>query len=172
MAIMEGISAVSTAIGIAKTLRDVDKTYDAATYKAQIAEILNALTDAKLALAEAKDEIAEQAREIDKLKASFELQSKLVKGDDNYNYMADENDNPVGFPVCPKCEGEGKIVQTKQHGGYFTSRCPRCSQEYKPATCYLAASDGGPRTLAEKVAQKRAAENARVNAMMKRNRVF
>ncbi len=172
MAIMESISAISTALGIAKTLRDIDKNYDAASYKAQMADIVNALTDAKLALAEAREVIAEQCKDIDKLRASFELQSKLVKGDDNYDYLADEQGNPTGFPICPKCEGEGKIVQTKRQGGHLNARCPTCSQEYNPVTCYLSSSESGARTLAEEVSRRRAAETAKTTAMLRNSRTF
>lgn len=50
MDIVGGLAAASQALGIAKALRGIEKDYDAATYRAQIAELIDALTDAKLAL--------------------------------------------------------------------------------------------------------------------------
>ena len=137
MAIIEGISAVSTALGIAKTLRDIDKNYDAVTYKAQMADLVGALTDAKLALADAKEQIAEQAKEISGLKASFEAKCSVVKGHGDYHYISDDQGNPLGYPICPKCEITGMIVQLKEWERSGNGQCPHCSKIFNPVVCYL-----------------------------------
>lgn len=143
MDIVSGIGAVTSALGIAKTLRGIEKTYDEATYKAQVAELINALTDAKLAMAEAKEDLAGKDKEIERLKASFEAKAALVSGEGGYSYMADDKGGPIGYPVCPKCEQvNGRIIQTKEHENSGKSRCPACSDIYTPVVCYLPQGSG------------------------------
>ena len=143
MDIISGISAVNSAIGIAKALRGIEKTYDEATAKAQLADLISSLTDAKLAMAEAKENLAAKDKEIERLKASFEDKTALVKGDGGYSYLADEARKPVGYPACPKCEQvDGRVVQTKEHETSGKSRCPACSAVYSPVVCYLPEESG------------------------------
>jgi hypothetical protein len=138
MDVISGISAATQAIGIAKTLRSIEKNYDQATYMAQIADLINALTDAKLALSDAKDGLAERDKEIDRLRASFEVKATLVEGDGGYNYLPDSNAKAIGYPVCPKCEQlHGRIIQIKEHEYSGKARCPVCSEIYVPVVCYL-----------------------------------
>ncbi|MES2158181.1 MAG: hypothetical protein V4512_10275 [Pseudomonadota bacterium] len=143
MDIVSGIGAVTSALGIAKTLRGIEKTYDEATYKAQVADLINALTDAKLAMADAKESLAEKDKEIERLRASFESKARLVLGDGGYSYLTDEQSNPLGYPVCPKCEQvNGRIIQTKEHESSGKARCPACSDVYTPVICYLPKGSG------------------------------
>lgn len=143
MDIASGIAAVTQGLGIAKALRGIEKSYDEATYKAKVAEVIEALTDAKLALAEAKEGMAEKDREIERLKAAFESKAALVGGHGGYSYMTDEGGNPLGYPVCPKCEQvNGRIIQTKEHEHSRKSRCPACGDQYTPVACYLPQGSG------------------------------
>ncbi|MEQ1868006.1 MAG: hypothetical protein ABL996_25580 [Micropepsaceae bacterium] len=143
MDIVSGIGAVTSALSIAKTLRGIEKTYDEATYKAQLADLINSLTDAKLAMADAKESLVEKDKEIERLKASFESKSTLVPGDGGYSYLADDKGNAVGYPVCPKCEQvNGRIIQTKEHVSTGNARCPACSEVYTPVVCYLPQGSG------------------------------
>ncbi|EAT09557.1 hypothetical protein NYF14_00790 [Sphingobium sp. 10 DY56-G10] len=163
MDIVSGIGAVTSALGIAKTLRGIEKTYDEATYKAQVADLINALTDAKLAMADAKESLAEKDKEIERLRASFESKARLVPGDGGYSYLTDENANPVGYPVCPKCEQvNGRIIQTKEHENSGKARCPACSEVYTPVVCYLPQGGG--------FVTKQHKESADWNAAMSRSR--
>ena len=54
MDIVTALSAISQAVTIAKTVREIDKGFDQAEYKAKIADILGLLADTKLALIDAK----------------------------------------------------------------------------------------------------------------------
>lgn len=143
MDIVSGIAAVTQGLGIAKALRSIEKSYDEATFKAKIAEVIESLTDAKLALAEAKDAMAAKDKEIERLKAAFESKAKLATGDGGYSYFADDSGKPVGYPVCPKCEQvNGRIIQTKENEHSGKSRCPACSEVYTPVVCYLEQGGG------------------------------
>lgn len=162
MDIIAGITAATQAIGIAKALRSIEKNYDEATYKAQIADLIDALTDAKLALSDAKEGLAERDKEIARLKESFETKAALVAGDGGYSYLANDAGNPVGYPVCPKCEELiGRIVQTKEHEHSGKARCPACSDVYNPVVCYLPQGSG--------YLTKQDKENAERNAAVSRS---
>jgi hypothetical protein len=57
MDLIQGLAAASAAIGIAKDLREIDRSVDEASYKLKIAELISALADTKIALADAKEKI-------------------------------------------------------------------------------------------------------------------
>ncbi|SEN79899.1 hypothetical protein SAMN05216227_102531 [Pseudorhodobacter antarcticus] len=76
MDLIQGLAAASAAIGIAKDLREIDRGVDEASYKLKIAELISALADTKIALADAKEKITSLEAELD----------RTTKGD-----------------LCPKC---------------------------------------------------------------------
>jgi|ERR1700733_4054795 hypothetical protein len=77
-----GIIAIATkAIEGLKLLRGLEKTFDEASFKMQIADITSNLADLKIALVEAKSEAAEKDAEISRLKKSLsgpKAQSRLM----------------------------------------------------------------------------------------------
>ena len=138
MDIVSGIAAVTNGLSIAKALRSIEKTFDDATYKAKIAELIESLTDAKLALAEAKEEMANKNKEIARLKESFQLRANLVNDRGDYKYIVNDAGELLGYPMCPRCEVlDGRIVQLKQDGGLSNARCPACSSKFSPVTAYF-----------------------------------
>ena len=168
MDIGAGIAAATQALGIAKALRTIEKSYDEATYKAQMSELICALSDAKLSLSEAREELAEKDKEIERLKASFEVRESLVKGPGDYKFFTDSDGHPVGFPICPRCEAaDGRIVQLKQDNVIIQAKCPVCSTPYRPVECFLPQPVGGPATLLEKDRLEREAESRRVSAALR-----
>ncbi|WP_296766233.1 hypothetical protein [Sediminimonas sp.] len=88
MDIASGLSAASTAINIAKDLRDIDRSVDEATFKLKIAELTKALADTEIALSEARTELSEKQVEINELEAALRA---LTSGEN-----------------CPVC-GEGHL---------------------------------------------------------------
>ena len=143
MDIISGISAATQALNIAKALRSIERDYDAASYKSQITDLIVSLTETKLALSDAKDQLADRDQEIVRLKASFEDKSNLKKGIGDYSYKTDEQGNLRGYPVCPRCEEvDGRIVQTKETDHSSKSSCPACSKVYTPVVCYLPVGSG------------------------------
>jgi hypothetical protein len=160
MDIAAAIAMVTQGLGIARTLRTIEKNFDEATYKAQIAEVIEALTDAKLALADAKENMAERDKEIERLKANFQLRANLVSDRGDYKYIANDAGQPLGYPICPKCEVlDGRIVQLKQDGGMIHGRCPACSTKFSPVTAYLTQQEREQREAEKRAEEARAAEN-------------
>lgn len=167
MDIIAGIGAVSSALSIAKTLRGIEKAYDEATYKAQVAELINALTDAKLAMADVKESMAEKDKEIARLKANFEQRGNLYVGPGDYKYFTNDAGLPSGFPICPHCEAkDGRVIQLKQDNVIIQAKCPVCSKVFRPVECFVPQSAGGPTTLVKLEEQRREAESARINAAL------
>jgi len=149
-----GMAAVGQAISITKSLRDLEKSYDAALYKSRMVELLEALIEAKSALADAKQTIEEKQRQIEALREAFGESTDLALGDGDYKYKVDADGCRVGFPVCPKCEATaGKIVQLKQDVSYRKAKCPVCDSSFSPVTCYLPQSEvtGDIDTVAKRI---------------------
>ncbi len=75
MDLIAGIAAVSNALEIARALRAIDKSYDLAEAKAQMADIYMALGDAKIALSDAREAIAGRDQQIKDLEHKLEAAS-------------------------------------------------------------------------------------------------
>lgn len=164
MDIATGLAAASQAIGITKTLRNIEKDYDVAAFKGQIADLMIALSDAKMALSDARDAIAERDKEVARLKESFAERATLKQGAGDYSYHTDDNGRVIGYPVCPKCETvEGRISTLKQDKSHWIGTCPACSSTFNPVTYYLPYREGEPRTKFERdaIARKAQAEQRR-----------
>ncbi|PZX11657.1 hypothetical protein [Celeribacter halophilus] len=68
MDILTGLSAATQAIGIAKELRDIDRSVDESSFKLKLAELTDALADTKIALADAKALVAELEVQISEIR--------------------------------------------------------------------------------------------------------
>lgn len=149
--IIGGIAALNNALGIAKTLKEVEKSYDEASYKPKIAELIEGLVSGKLALADAREALSDQEAEIKRLLESFRDRSELIVADGGYKYKVDGDGKPQGYPVCPACEQrEGRVVQLVQDGAHTKAKCPVCATVYAPVEQHDLAA-----------AQRRAAARAR-----------
>lgn len=89
MDLVSGLSAASKAIEIVRELRKIDRDVDEASFKLKIADLAEALADTKLALAEARQDIAM-------------LTEKLSSAE--------------GGDLCPICkDGRLKVVKFTKH---------------------------------------------------------
>jgi superfamily II helicase len=132
MDIITALQATSQGLSVLKQLRDIEKQFDVATLKIQIAELAEALTTARLTLVEAQEELAKKDGEIAILKRNFEKVADTVEHE-GFHYDKGEGDQPTGLPYCPRCQTLNGIlmrvtrVQSKQRG---TVCCPHCKAEY------------------------------------------
>lgn len=135
--IIAALSGTAQAITIAKAIRDAEKAYDRATIRAEMAEVIEKLVDARLALAEARDALSEKDREVERLKAAFSERAELVVGERGYKYKKGPEGNPSGRTMCPKCEVvSGRIVEMKQDGGAMRAKCPVCDAQFYPVNSF------------------------------------
>lgn len=146
MDVVAALGGISNAITIARALQSIDRSYDSAVLKGQLAEIMSALADAKMTLSDAREEIAEKDREIKRLRGDFAARDEL-KEYRGYKYKSD----PVapnginGTPICPRCETvDGRLIYTvAAHSvrGMGTS-CPQCKVDL--ADAYVLRFEPGP----------------------------
>ena len=156
MDIASGLTAVGQAISITKSLRELEKSYDAVVHKAKVVDLMEALVETKAALADAKTALEEKDRELASMRGAFMERAELVRGDGDYKFRTDADGNKVGYPACPKCEvTSGKIVQLKQDGRHYSGKCPVCDASFSPVTCYLPKTEvrGEIDTVAKRVAE-------------------
>lgn len=125
MDIAAALSVLGHATNIVKNLREIDKSFDVAAIKAQMADLYGTLADVKIALSDARETI--HAKD----KAIRELQDKIaaLKSGD----------------MCPICgEGRMKIIASAPHPDFGfaglqvrTLKCEKCSHSeqhnYDPA---------------------------------------
>lgn len=129
--IAEGISAVSTALGIVKTLREIDRGVQEAEFKLQVANVTSALADAKLALVEAQEAARLQKEELEKLRSAARYREEETIKVQGFLFRK-QDDGPRGKAFCSVCSDEGRyihlsIVPTKDGNVH---KCPRCSSNY------------------------------------------
>lgn len=101
------LSAISNAMALAKTLRGIQQDFDAALIRAQMAEIYDALADARIALADAKSTIAER-----------DLKIKEMEG------------GPVPGEPCPYCGARAmRMTSQTMNGQREEWTCGECGKE-------------------------------------------
>jgi len=148
VALIEALAAVSQAIDVAKAMRAVEKNFDAATYKIQIADLMTALSDARLELLAARDAVAEKDAAFDELKKTLTRQAELVEARGGFKYEANSAGEPTGHPVCPTSEQrDGRLTFTVQNGNARSVRCPVCDSRFDGVAIYAKRSPTEPTTL-------------------------
>jgi hypothetical protein len=131
MDIMAGLAALSQALTIAKELRQIEKGFNEAEFKLKVAELYSMLADAKVALADAKTEIEAREAEIKALTGQFQVRAATVEYE-GYKYEQGPDGKPVGWPYCPICENEGRMVRTTYSGEVRgEGLCPYCKAVYR-----------------------------------------
>jgi len=157
--IMEAIAAVSQAVDVVKGMRAVEKSFDAATYKIQIADLMTALSDAKMELLAARDAATAKDAELERLKMTLASQDELVDGRGGFKYRANAERQPSGLPICPTCEQrDGRITFTIKDDSPRKVRCPVCASRFDGVAIYATKPANEPATLEENES-RRAAEN-------------
>lgn len=117
---------LKTAMDIAKGFRESDLTYDKAEGKLKLSELMNALADAKMSIAETIEILEKKDTEIKSLREALETKRHLTHVKQSY-YELDENGNATGDPYCSRCwEVDFKQVHMVQD--YYKKMwvCPNC----------------------------------------------
>ncbi|KUR75211.1 hypothetical protein [Novosphingobium sp. Fuku2-ISO-50] len=100
------LTALSNAMTLAKALRGIQKDYDIAAVRVQMAEIYDALADARIALADAKSVIVEREQQIKELEGG-----------------------PVPGDPCPYCGARAmRMTRQAMNGQWETWTCGECTQ--------------------------------------------
>lgn len=136
MDIAGSLSAVTSALGLVKELREIDAQFDKAEMKLKIAELTSALSDAKLGLADIAEELKNKEAEIARLRGIIDFRDTKLVDRGQFRYFSDSEGKPIGHPLCPPCEKNGdflSVVQDRSKGiGKITYYCPKCKANYGP----------------------------------------
>lgn len=160
------LTGLANAISVAKALKSIEASYDQATLKVKIAEIYDGLTDAKMALVDAKEEIAILEKENSRLKQTRLERDRLVAGEGGYEYFAGFNGYPNGYPVCPKCnQVDSRLILLVRNFHVDAAKCPACEQEFQPVVEYVQSTDGSapPTTQIEIYKRAKQEESRRIS---------
>lgn len=169
MPIVEAIAAVSQAIDVAKGLRAVEKGWDAAGYKVKIAELMTALSDARMELVAAREAATDKDAEFERLKATLAGQASLVEARGGFKYRSDDKGQPAGLPVCPTCEQrDGRMTLTIKDGSPRKVRCPVCDKRFDGVAIYAVQSATEPTTLEEDQSRRASESMARLTEQLNR----
>jgi hypothetical protein len=138
MDLATGIASIKSAVDITKAIKDIDKSVDQATYKASLAELTEKLSEAKLALIDAKERIFDLERENSSLKNTATVREGLKEIDYGYLHQTNGDGLPIGFPMCPRCDAlDGRLIKLVENEVGDAAKCPACRSEFKPVKCYL-----------------------------------
>jgi DNA repair exonuclease SbcCD ATPase subunit len=131
---MTALATASQAVRLAQDLRGIDKAVDEAEFKLKVADLTVALSDLKLALAQAREELSAKDMEIAGLKKQLQRSAETieVKG---FKYKKGDDDQPRGAAFCPVCE--------QKHGQFYhltrimgREVCPHCKAVFERVMIY------------------------------------
>jgi hypothetical protein len=134
------ITSVKRAIDIAKTLGNIQKSYNEAEYKVKIVELTDTLVEAKERLVDVKKENVDLREELASMKLSLNIRSKLTRSGNTYIVQNGAIEGYGSGPFCTQCfDSEEKLVAlhsknraigtTGRHGKIYSSQhleCPKC----------------------------------------------
>jgi hypothetical protein len=144
MDFVTAIASVTKGLEILRAMQAIDKQFDAASYKGQIAELTAALADAKRDLVDARDEVAAREKEIDRLKEAFRYRNEntvVVRG---LRYDQRPEGGPMGMPYCERCEKmDGILIRLAGIRGRdgYQAVCPQCKSNYGMEHGYMYPED-------------------------------
>jgi hypothetical protein len=131
------ISTATQAIGLVNQLRDAQKAYDAAEWKLKVAELC-VLADVKNALIDAKEEARAKDDELDKLKRTLTIFHETVEVN-GYLYDKDDEGAPTGHAYCPVYIAKDGYMFHLTLPTASSGRdevCPNCKARYNAFSYY------------------------------------
>jgi hypothetical protein len=121
------LSSIKTAIDIAKALKDTDLSLEKAETKLQLAELVSALADAKIQIAEFQDLLLSKEQENKAL--MDKLSQKEALRFDGKMYWITQEDATEDGPFCQKCnDANEKLIRLQDWGDYWI--CMNCDKSY------------------------------------------
>jgi ribosomal protein L37AE/L43A len=139
--IATALASVKTAIDLAKLLKNSSTTFAEAEQKLKLAELIEALADVKMEMAEVQGLLIGKNTKISELEESLKTKA-LLQYEDPYYWKV--NDDQKDGPFCQQCyDTEGKLIHL-QSGSKGFWHCRTCKSSYKD-------KDYSPRTSSRHV---------------------
>jgi hypothetical protein len=124
------LGSLKTATDIAKFVRESSVSLERAELKLKLAELIEALANAKMEAADVQQEILDRDKKIRELEVAVAIQVELRWEQPCYYRKTDQG---VDEPYCQNCyDSSGKLSRLHTDGaGYF--QCRVCKQSFKTA---------------------------------------
>jgi hypothetical protein len=132
MDLMTAIATMTKAMEALKIIREIDKDFDAATYKARIAELMSSIADGKMALLEAKEAIENLNSELASAKRLLVFRENSTIRARGFTYERFEDGTISHLPFCPKCELSGQFARIIPGLNVHHAQCCNCHTDYAP----------------------------------------
>lgn len=118
------LANIKTATDIAKLIKDADFSLEKAELKLKLAEMIGALADAKIEIAEVQSLILQEDGTIKELTDKLALQGEMRYEPPFYWRI---HDGKRDGPFCQKCyDSEAKIIRLQQRRGSDAWDCLQC----------------------------------------------
>ncbi|MDO9309258.1 MAG: hypothetical protein Q7V04_09365 [Deltaproteobacteria bacterium] len=122
------LNGIKAAVDIAKAMKNADVSLEKAEMKYKLAELIEALADAKMNVAEVRDILQEKDAEIKKLQDALEMNGKVIRKG-NYYVLEDDPDGERN-KYCLTCwDYDKKLVSLLLGNG--TIKCSICMSRKK-----------------------------------------
>ena len=131
MDIITAIAAGTKALEALKAIQDINKAYDAATWKSKVAELMSNIADMKIALLDANDQICDLEQHNDTLTKQVAFKAEKTINKTGFCYEVFDDGQVSDRPFCQNCMTGGKYVRIV-HGvmGAVNAMCPSCKTQY------------------------------------------
>ena len=126
-AIVSAVNGLKTATDIAKYIKDSGSSFEKAEAKLKLAELISALADVKMELADVQSLIIEKNETINKLQSELSLKSALV-WEQPYYWL--ENESGKEGPFCQCCYDKDKSLARLQGNNKGWWKCSLCGNTY------------------------------------------
>ena len=127
------LSGIKAATDIAKIIKDSGASLADAEVKYKLADLLIALADAKIEIANFKEILSEKNEAMLQLKASVKVEQN-VEWKEPY-YFLKQSDAERDGPFCQRCYDVTKTLvrlQSPNKNGYW--RCHECDKDYRDSS--------------------------------------
>jgi ribosomal protein L37AE/L43A len=126
--ISTALAGIKTASDIAKAIKDAEISVEQAEVKLKIADLISALSDAKMSIAEVRELLQEKEGEIKELNSKLETQQKLQYVAPYYWLIEDEKRDG---PYCQLCYDKEKSLIRLQETRTGLWACNCCNSKVK-----------------------------------------
>jgi len=131
MDIVAAIATGTKAIEVLKAIKDINKSFDDATWKGKVAELISDIADMKIALTEANDKVITLEKEKQDLLAKVIFKSEKTIYESGWLYEVFDDGKIAELPFCQSCTTDGNYVRISYAAlGQDKSMCPRCKTLY------------------------------------------
>jgi hypothetical protein len=126
------LTSIKTATDLVNFLRDSSTSLEKAEINLKLAEIINALADAKINIADIKQILIDKDEQIRKLKGQLEIKDKIVWDDPCYWLIDGEKKDG---PFCQQCyDRDHQLVRLQEFGSAKGRwKCLTCRNVYLDA---------------------------------------